>query len=250
LGNLPEEVLAHEDSFPLPDGKVEEAVHDLVCEDRDRACRALAVVLSHAEVARPYLRAGHKAATGADRLFYARMLGFMGETAVVPELSAALRDAEWDEKVLQGRMAEYAHLPTPTDSLVLALGWTRAPAALPAILEKVRELDAGTTLSHHRAVALALEAIADPAAAPLLAELLRKPGMSGYVMRKLEPLPDKPMAERHREGALREIVLARALYRCGDCEGLGEAILQEYRADLRALFRRHATAVLGGASPS
>jgi hypothetical protein len=143
-------------------------------------------------------------------------------------------------------MAEYAHLPTPTDSLVLALGWTGDPAALTAILEKARELNAETTLSHHRAVALALEALANPSAAPVLAELLRKPGMSGHMMRELVPLPDKPMHARHREAALREIVLARALYRCGDWEGLGEAILREYRADLRALFRLHATVVLQG----
>jgi hypothetical protein len=49
-------------------------------------------------------------------------------------------------------------------------------------------------------------------------------------------------------GPLREIVLARALYRCGDHQGLGRKILEEYRHDLRGLFARHASAVLGGQS--
>ena len=71
--------------------------------------------------------------------------------------------------------------------------------------------------------------------------------MSGHAMHGLTPLPDKPMEKRHREGPLREIVLARALYHCGDHEGLGERILRGYCRDLRGLFRRHAQAVLAGA---
>jgi hypothetical protein len=43
---------------------------------------------------------------------------------------------------------------------------------------------------------------------------------------------------------LRELVLARALHRCGDCQGLGRKILEEYRADLCGHFARHADAIL------
>jgi hypothetical protein len=93
-------------------------------------------------------------------------------------------------------------------------------------------------------VALALEQIGDPSAAEPLARLLDKPGMGGHAMRELEPLYDRQRELRRREGPLREIVLARALYRCGDHEGRGEAILREYQQDLRGLLARHATAVL------
>jgi hypothetical protein len=48
-----------------------------------------------------------------------------------------------------------------------------------------------------------------------------------------------------RTAPLREIVLARALYHCGDYGGLGEQILNEYARDIRGLFARHAQAVLG-----
>ena len=39
-------------------------------------------------------------------------------------------------------------------------------------------------------------------------------------------------------------MLARALYRCGDQEGLGEKILRQYAQDLRGHLARHAQAVL------
>ena len=99
---------------------------------------ALAVVLAHAETALRHLRAAHQEAAGGRRLLYARVLAFMGERDVVDQLAAALQEhAAWDAKVLPGPDGEVLHLPTPTDSIVLALGATRAPQALPAILEKL-----------------------------------------------------------------------------------------------------------------
>jgi len=145
-------------------------------------------------------------------------------------------------------MAEYAHLPTPVDALVLALGHTEDTRALPVIFDKMKSLDASSTLSHHRAVALALESIGDPAATKLLARLLKKPRMSGHAMTNLETI-HRQRGKRKREGALREIVLARALYRCGDHDGLGQKILTEYMRDLRGLLSRHATYVLSGQAP-
>ena len=47
-------------------------------------------------------------------------------------------------------MAEYAYLHTPIDTLILALGKTRDPRALPALLRKLESLDAPVTLSKIR----------------------------------------------------------------------------------------------------
>jgi putative ABC transport system permease protein len=47
-----------------------------------------------------------------------------------------------------------------------------------------------------------------------------------------------------RRESLRELMLARALYRCGDRDGLGEKILRDYIQDLRGHLARHAKAVL------
>jgi hypothetical protein len=60
----------------------------------------------------------------------------------------------------------------------------------------------------------------------------------------VEPLHDEGMDRRRRLGPMREITIARALYRCGDHNGIGAAILREYQDDFRGLFARHARAVL------
>ncbi len=244
-GALDEDVLTHEDNFPLPADAVVEAVGKLTGGDRDAACRALAVVLSHADAAIDPVREAYEASSGEDRLMLARVLAAMGDGRGADELIAALDEAKWDEKIFQGRMAEYGCLPTPVDGLVLALGWIGEARGVEAIGRKVKQLDADATLSHHRAVALALEQLGDPRAAGPLAELLGKPGMSGHARTSVEPLHDKPERLRRREPALREIVLARALYRCGDADGRGESILRAYCDDLRAVLARHARMVLG-----
>jgi len=248
IGNLPEQVLTDIDPIPLSDDEVRAAVRDLGLGNRARgaACKALAVVLLHADRARPMLQDAFAGAEGEARLIYAKTLGFLGDPKVVPVLIEELQKVHaWDPKVYQGKMAEYAHLPTPVDGLILALGHTRDRRATPAILDKLEMLDAGVTFSHHRAVALALEQLADPAAAAPLAGLLAKPGISGHAMPRLEPLHNTPHEKRRRTGSLREIMLARALYHCGDHEGLGEQILRQYCRDVRGLFARHASAVLG-----
>jgi len=247
IGNLPKDVLTHRDSFPLPDRLVRAAVQEYgdKTQSRNARCKALAIILSHADKARSPLKNAFTSATGEARIAYAKLLGFMGEREVVSTLIAKLKEIDqWDAKIYQGSMAEYAHLPTPLDALVLALGSTRDRRALPVLLEKLDTLDPNVTLSHHRSLALAIEQIADPAAAEHLARLLNKPGMRGHVMMGLEPLTNHPQEKRRRLASLREIVLARALYRCGDWKGLGGEILKEYRQDIRGLFARHASAVL------
>jgi len=249
IGNLPKDVLTDRDSFPLPDRLVHAAVREYGDKTQSRAtrCKALAIILSHTDKARSPLKLAFASATGEVKIAYAKLLGFMGEREVVPILVARLEEInEWDAKIYQGYMAEYAHLPTPLDALILALGSTHDRRALPVLLEKLDTLDPNVTLSHHRSLALAIEQIGDPSAAEPLYRLLNKPGMRGHVMTGLEPLANRQREERHRLEPLREIVLARALYRCGDWQGLGEGILKEYRQDIRGLFARHASAVLSG----
>lgn len=241
---LPPEVLEHEDNFPFDDAAVRQAVRDITGPDRLAACRALAVTLAHRDQAMPLLAEAFEAATGDARLVYAKILGCLGDGRGAGELIAALHEAEWDEKIFQGHMTECAHLPTPVDALVLALGFGGVRHALPEILPMVEQLDASVTMSHHRSVALALERLADPAAASALARLLGKNGMSGHEMLAAEPLVDRPVEKRRREGSLRELILARALYRCGDSAGLGRRILKAYTEDLRGLLSKHARMVL------
>ncbi len=236
VGNIPAEVLGHDDNFPLPDRVVAEAVDSLRSGQANH--RSVAVVLAHLDAALPLLRKAYAAATGAEKLTYARFLGICGDDTGVETLVAALDAAGgWDEKIPLGRMADFSQLPTPVDSLVYALGYSGDRRALEPILRKARLLDARAALSHHRAVAIALEKLARREAAPVLAEVLRRRGMSGHA-------GIEPTRAPGRIPPLREIVLARALYRLGDHEGLGERILEAYAKDLRGVLARHARAVL------
>jgi hypothetical protein len=240
IGALPEDVLTQEDNFPLPASEVRQAVAEFGKATNPReAGRPLAIILTHRETALPYLQQAYRQTRGQPRLLYAQVLGVFGDKSVVPTLVAELdKIDEWDARILQGAMADHAHLPTPIDSLILSLGYTGDRAATPAIVRMVELLrEQGGVLSHYRAVALALERLQDPAAAPPLAELLRKPGIRGFAM------TDCP-AIGARSSSIREICLARALYNCGDHEGLGKQILEQYSRDIRGLFARHATAVL------
>ena len=121
------------------------------------------------------------------------------------------------------------------------------------ILEKVKRLDASKEFSHHRACAIALETLGDPRAAKPLADLLAKPGMTGYATTTVEESMTKAAVgggteTKPRNDSLRELVLARALYRCGDSGGAGKKILETYAKDLRGHYARHAQAVLADES--
>ena len=164
--------------------------------------------------------------------------------------------ADWDEKIFQGSMADFAHLPTPIDAIILALGNSGDKAVISQLLELVDKLDSTVTLSHHRSLALALERISDPIAAQSIAELLQKPGMQGHALHSIEdaytqlynngkgPNPVNNSSLEKRTKALREIVLARALYKCGDYNSIGENILINYTKDMRGLFSLHAYHIL------
>jgi len=257
--SLPEAVLEFKDSFPLPKERVAEAVRNAGKTGGGHA--ALAVILAQPETAVPLLRQAHKTAGSDDEvLAYAHVLGMMWDPAGVETLAEKVRSAEAFDKGWNFKgMGQYGMSVSALDSYIIALGRTRDGRALAPILEKVALLDASKEFSHHRACALALEALAGAGAsnvpkaelkraAAALAALLAKPGMTGYAT----PTVDAAKAQTEpsgtstvpRSNSLRELVLARALYRCGDHQGVGETILRAYAADLRGHYSRHAAAVL------
>jgi len=243
-GSLPAEVLTHEDSFPLPKEQVERAVASLTDN-----FEGIEIVYAQTEAALPLLRQAYSSTTSEkDKLTYAHILGIMGDDAGASTLAEAVRQREWDEGWKYTGMGQYGLSMSPVDSLIVALGRTGRREALDPIIEKVAQLGPEHAMSHHRAVAMALEAHRDPSAAKPLADLLRKPGMTGHAYTEIRPvmanIPASPVDTSTREVSLRELILARALYRCGDDNGLGESILREYARDLRGHYARHAMAVL------
>jgi hypothetical protein len=165
-------------------------------------------------------------------------------------LTAEAKKAEqWDKGWNYRGMGQFGSAFSPLDGLLVALARTRDRRALPPVLEKLALLDDKAEFSHHRAVGLACELIGDPAAAKPLAELLAKPGMTGYAHHTVQDAIDRGApggtnAEQTRRESLRELMLARALFRCGDHQGVGRKILEAYAQDLRGHLARHAQAVL------
>lgn len=252
IGNLPTSVLTDEDSYPMPTEKIEEAV-----ESAKDNYKGVEVILSHPGQGVALLRDAYaKSESPQDKLAYAHILGVMGDDSGLDILIAAVKAVpEWDKGWNFKSQGQFGSNMSRLDTLILALGRTGNRRATRAILEKVRLLDADKDFSHHRAVALALESLRDPAAAGALAELLAKPDMSGRAIQSVEQAerrhaesPDGLNALQPRRESLREIMLARALFRCGDKDGVGRKILTEYEKDLRGHFARHAQAVLN-ASP-
>ncbi|MEE4285330.1 MAG: FAD-dependent oxidoreductase [Mariniphaga sp.] len=257
-GNIPDSVLHLEDSFPVSDEQIYQAIQLYgKATNPESAGKPLALILSHKEKALPLLKTEYAKSTGKSKLLYAQVLGMCGEKEGIPTLLAELENfSGWDEKIYQGSMADFAHLPTPIDAVILALGYSGDKLVLPKLLELTEKLDSGVTLSHHRSLALVLEKIADQSAAEPLAKLLQKPGMQGHAMLTLNdalteldnngkgPNPVKNSSYPKRTRALREIILARALYKCGDYNSLGENILKTYQNDMRGLFVRHANQIL------
>ncbi len=262
MENVPERVLTDQDSYPLSDEAVAAAVRDFPT-DRQNAT----VILAAPKRALPQLQQAFDASKGPAREAYAQILGILGDNRGIENMIGTVRVAkDWDNGWNYRRWRRDADGtfrvidPGPSlsrlDRLILALGNTGDRRAVPAIVEKLRGLDADSDFSHHRAVALALEALADPAAAAPLAELLSKPGMSGHAHTSIEialerqsPGPNRNNVEC-RQNSLRELMLARALYRCGDNDRLGENTLRGYTQDLRGHLSRHAHALLTKSHPS
>jgi flavin-dependent dehydrogenase len=243
-GNLPAEVLTEKDSFPLSKEMVVQAVRTV-----PKDFTGIEVIFTEPEQALPLLRDAYAVAdSGPAKLTYAHILGVLRDPTGVDTLVEAVQAREWDKGWKYTGMGQYGPSMSELDSLIIALGRTRRDQALEPILAKVRQLRPDDALSHHRAAAEALETLANPAAAKALAELLQKPGMAGHAYTNLDVatknIPPSPEDNSTRECSLRELFLARALYRCGDTDRLGEKILKEYARDLRGHYARHARAIL------
>lgn len=238
IGIVPERVLTDRDAYPISDHKVAEAVK----------LKNVGIILAKPETSSPLLRRAWREASGEDRLVYAHILAVLGDATGLETLIEAVDSQPWDAGWKFRGGGQFGPALSPLDTMIIAMGRTHDRRALPAILRKAAALNATSEFSHWRAVALALEAIADPTAAPVLAELLARPGIAGHAHLTVETARERsgpsPGDNTTRDLSIRELGLARALFRCGDHNGLGARILQQYARDLRGHFVRHAKAVL------
>ena len=246
-GNLRDQTPETGDSYPMPNERIAQAVVAVRENFKDAA-----VVLANADRALPLLRKAYEAADAdKDKLLYARILAILGDATGVPTLIAAVEAAPdlgkgWRYK----GMGQFGRNMSDVDALMYALGRTRDKRAVPCILKKLALLKPDSAFSHFRAFACALESIGDRSAAEPLARLLATEGIRGQAIGTVERVNERVekfkswTANQPRAIALRELMLARALYRLGDHDGLGKTVLGEYVADYRGHLARHAAAVL------
>jgi len=264
-GVLDERVRTDDDSYPMGLETIEKAVR--TCGDtgsnQDRMLAALAVVMAHAEEAIPLLRRRYRDSPSASaRLKYAQILAVLGDPTGVATLIAAVdaRDG-WDQGVSLTSQRKTGNTFSDLDRLVVALGCSRAAESLKPLVAKLEQLEPGSELSHYKAISLALRHH-DPcqlAVGPLV-KLLEQPGFAGHaaidpIVRRRDVLGrnsaavadrfvtldgDKQANDTNLNRALKELIVAAMLYRCGDRDRKAETILKRYASDIHGHFARYA----------
>ena len=259
-GIVPERVLTMESNFPQAESDIERYVAGL-----SSAYTNLAKVLWEPARSLPHLRRCHAAAKpgSAERLVYAHVLGILGSPEGADDLKAALDVPVWDEGWNYQGMDQFGRSVSWLDSYMIALGRTKAADAWLSIAPLADKLTAQDAYSHFRAVSLAAESLGDRRAVAALSRLLSLPGVAGHAMRyKADAIPlirdykyftqkNLGVADKERGDSLRELCLARALWRLGDtANGLGRRTLETYLDDPRRAYANHARLVLDAASPA
>ena len=251
IESLQPRVLTDQDNYPPKFEDVQKAAKTLTHE-----LDGLEIVMWDTEKGIPALTDQlNLAVSPEEKLVFARILGMLDNNSGWEVLQKAVDGfSAWDKEWNYTGMGQFGMSMSYLDSLVIALGKSRKQEVLPSVIRMAKMLTPESEFSHFRAVAVAFETLASEVPAKVLFELLQMKGMTGHAMTTIQKaIQDTPASGTDtstRNNALREIILGRALFRCGDYNGLGTQILNDYAKDLRGHFYRHASGVLKmGASP-
>jgi flavin-dependent dehydrogenase len=164
---------------------------------------------------------------------------------------------EWDEGWIFRGMHNHGSGYSRDDSVILALGTAKETRALPALLERLGVLTAASPFSHFHSLSVALERIGAPEAAEALAAKLLEIQDDQRLAVSFAELEGKVLEDEGRrrdpndnitrEHSLRTLLLARSLYRCGDWDGTGLQVLQQFADGLEGVYAKYARDTL--ASP-
>lgn len=203
IGNLPKSVLKDGDSFPLSAERIHAAVETV----KDN-CRGAETLLAQPHDSLPLLRAAYAAAKGHDKIVYAHVMAAAGDPTGVPTLIEAVRaDAELSAKPSKGSGG--------TCGILRTIGIVRDRRAVPLLCDLLGEKRLASNFQLVRATTYAAGRIGDPTLAAPLAKLLAQMDSTTSA---------KPEA---KYGQLPSLLVACALYRCGDQKGVGKAWLEK-----------------------
>ena len=243
-GVIPEDYVNAKDTYPYSEEEMKKAVDDL-----GKDYSGIAKVLVDPWRGASMMRKAWKDAKDEDaKLRYAHVLGMLYDDTGFETLAKVVDAAEWDKGWNFRGMGQFGATTSPVDNLVIALGRTGRQEVVPVILRKLEQLTPRSEFSHFRAVCMALEYLKPAAAATPLAKALQQPGVSGHSFLEINDIiartPSNINDNSTRNNSLRELILARALFRCGDHEGIAKGILEKYASDYRGHYAKHARAIL------
>lgn len=245
IGNFPGRVITDKDNMPLPDSAFQEAVSK-IGNDFDK----LEVLFSDIDRGKRYLEGALKRSAGTrERVNIAIALGVLENDSGWKLLVDEVDQYEgWDEGWNFTGMGQFGFSLSRLDTTIIALGRCKRDEGLRPVMDKAKILTADHHFSHFRAVSVAFETMGSRKAAPVLFEILGMPGISGHhvitMTDAFRSTVDSDVDVSVRNNVLRELHLARALYRCGDHYGLGKRILENYSNDLHGHYYRHAAGIL------
>lgn len=257
MGNLPERVLTDKEFTRFPSRQMKAAADSV-----GDSYKGLEVLLTDIPTCKKLMHQKMKEllpgnGNSPEAVVYASILCILGDSTYSSVLTSHLSGTDhWDDGWHYTGMHQFGMCVSRLDALMIALGRSFAgdkenpgrDAALSAVLEKAQMLAPEDCFSHFRAVSLACDDIASPKAAPVLASLLKMPGMRYHSVDSLTQARSMTVPDNidvtYRNKALKEIHLARALYRSGDSDGLGRSILQRYSRCCQGHYARYAAGVL------
>lgn len=253
-GVIPEAALSWTDSWPVADVRWREAVANCGDDYHD-----IAVVLSRPDEAVPALCGAYASETNARRrLVYASILGVLGcpagaQTLVDwfegrgPAFEICFRPGQQHRPVDKWPLG-YGRRLSDRETLLVALGRTRDPAARPVLEAELGKLTAQSTPEAVRAAVLAADGYARSELAAALEDVLARPGFSGHSVKRAADLPPGGGygALPEVDACGRELALAHALLACGDPHGKARAVFRAYADDPRGVYALYAREVLTG----
>lgn len=247
IGNLPERVLTDKEFKGFSNAEMKQAVLDVTDN-----YKGLEILLTDPKKCTDLVLNRINKTSGNDRVILASILCILGNrkySQVLMDAVAGYKD--WDEGWHYTGMGQFGMCLSRLDALITALGNAGNTDALSVVLDKAEMLEPEDYFSHFRAIAMATEAIGSKNATSVLAEMLTKPGvryhsMGSYAEARRKVVPGLNDTST-RNLALKELHLARALFMCGDKDGLGEEVLLRYRDGLQGHYARYADEILRSA---
>ncbi len=240
-GCIQKSVLSDKDMFPISNEALATALRDPLKNHLN-----LSIVLTEWERALPELQKRYKTLETAERTGYARIFGIMGDATGADQLLAEVGKRAWDAGWNFRGGGQFGDNMSELDCLIVALGRTGDQRAVPVLQEKMKAMTSSSEFSHFRAVSMASESLKNPALADGLHTLLSMDTVQGWSVSADNIIKGEgqKVSSEDRSSTLRELILARGLYRCGDKNGLAETVLKKYEADVRGYYSLHAESVL------